>query len=121
MPEYQRFLAAKERIWQEHGYGPWAFFLDGDFVGWGGLQPEGEDVDVGLVLRKAHWGAGQVLYKRFVSQAFGELDAESVIALLPESRSRVAALRRIGFREDGSITVGDVVFRRFRLFREGRP
>ena len=50
-PEYQRFVAAKNRIWDENGYGPWAFVLDGEFVGWGGLQPEGGDVDVGMVLR----------------------------------------------------------------------
>lgn len=29
----QRFVAAKERIWSEHGYGPWAFRVDGAFAG----------------------------------------------------------------------------------------
>ena len=115
--ECERFVAAKERIWDEHGYGPWAFMLDEDFVGWGGLQPEGDDVDVGLVLRRAYWGAGQVLYKRFIRQAFSELGVDSVIALLPGSRSRVAGLGRIGFREDGQVTVGGEVFNRFRLQR----
>ena len=115
--ECERFVAAKERIWDEHGYGPWAFVLDEDFVGWGGLQPEGDDVDVGLVLRRAYWGAGQVLYKRFIRQAFGELGVDSVIALLPGSRSRVAGLARIGFSEDGQVTVGGEVFNRYRLRR----
>jgi len=118
MPEYERFVAAKDRIWDENGYGPWAFVLDGDFVGWGGLQPEGDDVDVGLVLRRAYWGAGQVLYRRLIEHAFETLGVDSVITLLPESRSRVAALRRIGFYEDGNVTMGGKVFNRYRLERE---
>jgi hypothetical protein len=34
------FVAAKEEMWKRAGYGPWAFVVDGRFVGWGGLQPE---------------------------------------------------------------------------------
>jgi RimJ/RimL family protein N-acetyltransferase len=120
MREYEGFMAAKERIWEEHGYGPWAFFLDDDFVGWGGLQPEGDDVDLGLVLHRTYWGAGHALYERFIDQAFDELGADSVIALLPVSRTRVAALRRHGFREDGQVTIAGEVFNRFRLTRGRR-
>jgi [ribosomal protein S5]-alanine N-acetyltransferase len=52
--ECDEFVAAKERLWEEHGYGPWAFLLDGEFVGWEGLQPEGGEVDLGLVLHPKH-------------------------------------------------------------------
>jgi RimJ/RimL family protein N-acetyltransferase len=116
-PEYRRFLAAKEAIWTEHGYGPWAFVLDDEFVGWGGVQPEGGDVDVGLVLRRKHWGAGRVLCERIVDHAFRELDVDSVITLLPPSRTRLAGLRRLGFREDGELWIGEARFNRFRLTR----
>ncbi len=54
--ECQEFVAAKERMWTEHGYGPWAFVLDEALVGWGGLQPEGGDANVGMVLHRRHWG-----------------------------------------------------------------
>ena len=118
MPECERFIAAKEQIWEEHGYGPWAFQLDDAFVGWGGLQPEGDDVDVGLILRKAYWGAGRVLYTRIVAQAFDELGVDSVITLLPPSRTRVAGIRRLGFDEDGEIMIGEALFHRYRLTRK---
>lgn len=120
LPECERFLAAKERIWEEHGYGPWAFFLDDDFVGWGGPQPEGDDVDLGLVLRRAYWGAGQALYRRLIDHAFEELGVDSVITLLPPSRTRLAGLERLGFREDGQLTIAGEVFKRFRLTRNRR-
>lgn len=111
----ERFVAAKERIWEENGYGPWAFQLGDEFVGWGGLQPEGDDVDVGLILRRAHWGAGRSLYKRIVDYAFNELGVDSVIALLPPSRTRVAGLQRLGFKEDGKLIIAQKLFHRYRL------
>ena len=40
--ECESFVAAKERIWEENGYGPWAFVIGDEFIGWGGLQPEGK-------------------------------------------------------------------------------
>ena len=56
--ECEQFVETKERIWAEHGYGPWAFVIRGEFAGWGGLQPEGEDIDLGLMPRPKFWGWG---------------------------------------------------------------
>lgn len=114
----KRFVAIKEQIWENTGYGPWAFMLNGELVGWGGLQPEGADVDVGLVLRPAYWGAGKVLYKQILAYAFGTLGLDSVIALLPPSRTRVAGLRRLGFVEDGEVVLGAERFNRYRLYSQ---
>lgn len=110
-----RFVAAKERMWEEHGYGPWAFVLDDEFIGWGGLQPEGGDVDVALVLDPSHWGAGRVLYKRIIAYAFGELGNDSVTILLPPSRKRRSAIQRLGFCPDGEVLLGQERFLRYRL------
>lgn len=118
--ECGRFVADKERMWAESGFGPWALLLDGEFIGWGGVQPEGDDVDVGLVLSRKHWGAGPSLFRRMLRHAFEELGVESVTALLPRSRTRVAALHRLGFREDGEAVIQDQVFVRYRLRRSGR-
>jgi len=60
--ECDEFIGVKEGLWKEHGYGPWAFVIDGEFVGWGGLQAEGGEVDLGLVLHPKHWGMGKILY-----------------------------------------------------------
>ncbi|WP_227553976.1 hypothetical protein [Acinetobacter haemolyticus] len=34
------WVKAKEKHWDEYGYGIWAFLLGDNFVGWGGLQFE---------------------------------------------------------------------------------
>ncbi len=113
--EREKFVAAKERIWEENGFGSWAFVIGDEFVGWGGLQPEGDDVDVGLVLRPRYWGAGRILFTRIIAYAFGELGLGSVIALLPPSRKRVAGMRRLGFRRDGEVILENERFLRYRL------
>ncbi len=119
--ECDQFIVAKERMWQECGFGPWAFVSDSEFIGWGGLQPEGDDVDVGLILRRKYWGAGLALYRRIVTHAFEILGVESVIALLPPSRIRVAALDRLGFKNDGELIVHNQRFIRYRLLAHNRP
>jgi ribosomal-protein-alanine N-acetyltransferase len=42
---YDTFIAAKEDLWKAHGYGPSAFYADGRFIGWGGLQYEEGNAD----------------------------------------------------------------------------
>ena len=115
------FIAAKERLWADHGYGPWAFFVTGQFVGWGGLQPENGEPDLGLVLHPDHWGLGRVLYEEIIARAFGEMGFTTVTALLPSTRTRIKGLLRLGFREDGELMVGGERFVRFRLERAPGP
>lgn len=110
-----RFVEAKERLWAEHGFGPWAFYVDGAFAGWGGLQPEGGDADFGLVLHPSHWGIGPALAREILRRAFEEMGLDSVVVLLPPTRRRVAALRRMGFRRDGELEVAGERFLRYRL------
>jgi ribosomal-protein-alanine N-acetyltransferase len=117
--ECDAFVANKERQWQEHGYGPWAFIIDGEFAGWGGIQDEGGEADVGLVLRPKYWGAGRVLYERIIAHAFGELGFSSVIALLPPSRTRLSGVLKLGFRPDGELTIAGERFLRYRLTAPG--
>ena len=51
-------LAAREAMEEEHGYGPSAIEVDGQFAGWGGLQPEQGEADFGLALAPRLWGTG---------------------------------------------------------------
>jgi RimJ/RimL family protein N-acetyltransferase len=113
--ECDEFIAAKERLWEEHGYGPWAFVVDGEFVGWGGLQPEGGEVDLGLVLHPKHWGLGKTLYTEIISLAFGKLGFKSVTVLLPPTRTRVSGILTLGFKPDGEVEIAGERFIRYRL------
>ena len=111
----QSWIEGKERLWQSHGYGPRAILHRGEFVGWGGFQPDGDDADLGLVLHPKHWGLGIPIFKDFLRQGFETHRFRSIVIALPESRTRTRALSRIGFQKDGDFHAGDVLFHRWRL------
>lgn len=115
LADCEAFVAEKGRMWVEHGFGPWAIVADGRFAGWGGLQPENGEVDLALVLHPSCWGVGKCIYERFIAQAFGEMGHRSVTVLLPPARTRIRGLLRLGFEEDGTLTIEDHLFIRYRL------
>lgn len=118
--EYRAFLEAKEKMWAEHGYGPWAFVLDDRFIGWGGLQYEEGEADLAIVLHPDYWGAGRVIYEKVIESAFSEMGLESITALLPPSRTRIKGMMKLGFVQEGEKILDGERFLSFRLFRPGK-
>ncbi|TRX58834.1 GNAT family N-acetyltransferase [Fulvivirga sp. M361] len=110
-----KFVASKEQLWTEHGYGPWAFIVNDQFAGWGGLQPESGEADLALVLHSDYWGIGKVLYKEIISRAFDNLGLTSVTVLFPPTRTRIKGILRLGFKEDKEVEIGNERFIRYRL------
>lgn len=113
----QNFVSAKEQIWKSNGFGPWAFYIEEQFAGWGGLQPEEGEIDLALVLHPDFWGIGKEIYKKLIHEAFEQKKIDSVIILFPSSRSRINGILRLGFVEDGSMKVSGQQFNRYRLRR----
>lgn len=116
--DVESFLVAKQALWDEHGYGPWAFVIDGRFAGWGGLQYENGDPDFALVLHPDYWGWGIRIFRKVRDEAFNELGLNYMTALLPPGRSNSSALLRLGFVPDGEQKVGGQVFLKFRLEKQ---
>lgn len=111
------FLAAKKQLWDEHGFGPWAFLIRNEFAGWGGLQPEQGEADFALVLHPNYWGWGRKIFDKVREQAFNRMNIGSITVLLPPSRQNFNAVARLGFKDDGQLTIQGEVFMRFRLVR----
>ncbi len=111
----EKFVISKEKMWEEDGYGPWAFVIDNQFAGWGGVQPDNGEADLALVLHPKFWGIGKVLYKKIIRKAFDELGLNSVQVLFPPSRTRIQGLLKLGFKKEGEIKVGNEQFIRYRL------
>ncbi len=109
------FLDAKAQMWSEHGYGPWAFLINGEFAGWGGLQPEHGEPDFALVLHPRYWGWGRRIFMKVMEKAFGELGLQTITILFPPTRQNWKAITRIGFEEVDRLIVDGEEFVRFRL------
>ncbi len=112
---YQKFIQIKNNLWKEHGYGPWAFFINKKFVGWGGLQYEEGGPDLALILHPKYWGTGKIIYKQIIRKAFDEMDFEFITVLLPISRKHDKALLGLHFKPDGEVLLENERFIRFRL------
>lgn len=112
---YDGFIAAKEKLWKEHGYGPWAFFFEKQFIGWGGLQYEEGDADFALILHPNYWGFGKAVFDLVIRQAFLIMGLKSITVLLPPSRLKLSVMNRLGFTRDGEVMLQGQRFLRFRL------
>ena len=110
------FLETKQKMWEEHGYGPWAFRINGEFAGWGGLQPECGEADFALVLHPDYWGYGLKIFKLFERVAFDELNLSSITALFPPTRNNWRAITRFGFIKENELVINNRTFIRFRLY-----
>lgn len=109
------FLDTKQQLWDKHGYGPYAFMINNEFAGWGGLQDEDGDADFALILDPKFWGYGLKIFRKIKEQAFNELNLSSITALLPPNRPNTKAIIRLGFKPDGQRKIDGQSFLRFRL------
>jgi hypothetical protein len=116
-----RFVAEKEASWRRDGLGHWAILWNGGYVGWGGFQKEGDEWDFGLVLKPAAFGLGRYVVEKALGFAIEDDRIPFVTFLLPRSRKKVGALRRIGAKFVGDVEYGGARFRKFRLDTKRRP
>ncbi len=110
-----RFVADKEERWRRDGLGHWAILSNGEYVGWGGFQKEGDEWDFGLVLRPNAFGLGTRITKKALDFAFADERISFVTALLPPSRKNLGAFDRRGARFVGEVDYDGAVFRKYRL------
>lgn len=111
----QAFVAAKEACWTRDGLGHWAFLQDGRYVGWGGFQREGGEWDFGLVLTAEAFGLGFTITRQALAFAMDHPDIPHVTFLLPPSRTKLAALKRLGARPVGTATHDGATFQKFAI------
>ncbi len=109
------FIKAKEECWQRDGLGHWAILCNGAYVGWGGFQKEGDDWDFGLVLKPEYFGLGLKITKKAIQFAKDNKAIPYVTFLLPQSRTRLKALERMGAQFVKTITYNGQEFLKYRL------
>lgn len=115
--EYTDFIAAKEAIWTKYHFGPFAYLVSGKFIGWGGIQPDGDDFELALVLHPKYWGFGKTIYTELLDQAFTDLKLPSLVIYFPPSRTRIKAILKAGFKKDGEVEYCGCRFIRYRLVK----
>jgi len=109
------FVEKKEKHWQRDGLGHWAILADGNYVGWGGFQKEGDDWDFGLVLKPEHFGMGVRIARKAIEFARADDRIPFVTFLLPLSRTHLRGLTRLGAKFVSEVDYEGTPFRKYRL------
>lgn len=109
------FVQYKESYWERDGLGHWAILKNGSYQGWGGFQKEKDGWDYGLVLKPASFGLGARITKQALEFARSNSRITFVTFLLPPSRKKLSALKKLGARFVGDVTYEGETFCKFRL------
>lgn len=109
------FVEAKEACWKQDGLGHWAFIVDGEYVGWGGFQKEGDEWDYGLVLKPECFGLGLVISRLAIDFAVADSRIPYVTFLLPPTRTKLGALKRLGAEFVEQVDYDGEAFLKYRL------
>ncbi|WP_153041653.1 MULTISPECIES: GNAT family N-acetyltransferase [unclassified Pseudovibrio] len=113
-----KFVTAKEECWKRDGLGHWAILLDNNYVGWGGFQKEGDEWDYGLVLKTEFFGLGTRISQKAIEFALADERIPFVTFLLPPSRKKLGALKRLGAVFVGEIEYDGTTFLKYCLNTE---
>ncbi len=112
------FVQVKEECWARDGLGHWAILQNGNYVGWGGFQKEGDEWDYGLVLKPESFGLGARITRLAIEYAVSDPRIPFVTFLLPLSRQHLGALARLGAQFVGEFEYDGATFKKFRMDTE---
>jgi ribosomal-protein-alanine N-acetyltransferase len=101
----QKLIEGQINHWHDHGYGWWAVELKSDqkLIGWSGLQylPDTDEIEIGYLLAKSHWGKGLATESALVGLDFGfnELGLTEIVGIVhPENIPSQRVLEKIGLQ-----------------------
>ena len=114
----QTWISAKESTWEEEGIGPWSIWLNGEFVGWAGLEPEDNYLGIAIVIHQEYWGHGKSIIRLMLNKWGPKIQGRKVIVDFPESRRSELWASRFGLAKIGQFDLSGFTFHRYELPRK---
>ena len=112
----RNWIDSKASTWLEPDLGPWSIWVDQEFVGWVGLEPDREFLSLGLVVHKKFWGSGHSIVRLMFERWFEKLDGRRVVVEFPESRHSELWASQLDLKPMGHIEISGITFFRYELF-----
>ena len=109
------WILRKASTWENRELGPWSLWHESNFVGWAGLEPEEEDLSLGMVLHKTYWGSGERILKLILAKWDNHLPGKRVIVEFPKSRKSSLWAKKLGLLEIDEIEILSHSFVRYEL------
>lgn len=111
----RNWISSKESTWSDERLGPWSIWRGNEFAGWAGLEPESNDLSVGLVLHKRFWGNGQIVLNLVFAQWQKDINERRVTVEFPKSRQSELWASKLGLVPIDEIEIDGVAFVRYEL------
>lgn len=104
------WVTSKMSQWTNPMAGPWAISVGNEIIGWGGYQPDGERVELALVLLPAAWGMGRGILAEIDRRWQQVGDARPRVMYLPPSRRAEWIAQSFDLAVLGTTLIGDIEF-----------
>ncbi len=89
-----------------------SIWLGAEFVGWAGIQQDGSDYEIAVVLKPSAWGYGrEVADKLIYDFKEAKLDA-SLFIYLPPTRNTSVIARKLNLVDSGQVNIANKVFQK---------
>lgn len=111
----RNWIESKSSTWSDESFGPWSVWVAEKFAGWAGLEPDGDDLSLGIVLHKTYWGLGRDLVGQIMKRWPGDLSHRRIVVEFPLSRKSGQWASRLPLTLIGEIEIEGQLFEKYEL------
>lgn len=106
----QNWISGKEKYPKETPFEIYSIWDDGNFVGWGGIQADGDNFEIAIVLKPEYWGFGHDIYGKFIKDFELSGVTQPLLIYLPLSRKIEGIKNRFSFARLPNVKISGVEF-----------
>ncbi|MFM7140070.1 MAG: hypothetical protein ACKOXS_07240 [Actinomycetes bacterium] len=106
----QSWIAKKLDSSKETPFEISSIWVEDKFAGWGGIQADGENFEVAIVLRPQYWGFGLEIYCNYINEYKNSGLANPLLVYLPLTRKIDGIKKRLNFIELPNIQISGIEF-----------
>ena len=111
----RNWVISKSNTWDDESLGPWSIWVEGEFAGWAGLEPDGDDLSLGIVTHKRYWGLGREIVAEVVKKWPKTLTSNRIVVEFPLSRKSGKWASKLPISLIGGIEIEGQVFEKYEL------
>ena len=106
----RKWLESKKKLSRMSIFEINSVWVAGRFAGWAGIQPDGKDFELAIVLKSEFWGHGKEILLKFLRDFHLKKPDSYLLIYLPKSRNSKSIINRFNLNLIGTILIEDYEF-----------
>ena len=112
----ENWKEAKSRQWSDPEHGPWAVYVGGEFAGWSGVQPDGDEEDeLAIVLHVWAWNLGREIARETLVRFRSMGHHKPIAVYFPTTRPIDLLIEKLSLEYVGEASIGSHRFVKLHL------